>query len=106
MIESKTGQRIAGLFFLVVGGGFTAWSWYTALNEGYYYRKAVALFPALAVGGLWMLLFPMDMAQLRAKHGVEKPQQLRFAHYPMSVKVMVVVGILVGLGNWWLISRW
>ena len=40
MIESKLGQRLLGLFMLVLGGGLTIWVWYTALTEGYYYRKA------------------------------------------------------------------
>ncbi len=52
MIQSKLGQRFGGLFLLLLGGGFTIWSWYTALTEGYYYRKAVAFFPAFAVVGL------------------------------------------------------
>jgi hypothetical protein len=104
MIESKIGQRLLGLALLALGSGFTAWSWYTALNEGYYHRKAVALYPVFAVAGLGLLLFPLDMERLRAEHGVEKPQKL--AHYPLVWKVLVVVALLAGLGNWLAISQW
>ncbi len=52
MIQSKIGQRLLGVLLLVLGGGFTVWSWYTVLTEGYYYRNAVALFPAFAVLGV------------------------------------------------------
>jgi hypothetical protein len=103
MIKSKGGQRVAGLFFLALGGGITAWLWYTALNEGYYYVKAAALFPAFAVLGLFMMLFPLDFDRLYAEHGVDKPDKL--AHYPLSWKLGLVVAILAGLANWWAISR-
>lgn len=103
MIESKIGQRVVGLFLLLVGGGLTAWSWYTAVNDGNYYRKAAALLPVVAVAGLGMLLFPIDMERLRAEHGVDRPQKL--AHYPRAWKVLFVVAILAGLGNWLAISQ-
>jgi hypothetical protein len=103
VIKSKIGQRLVGLFVLVLGGGFTAWSWYTALTEGYYYRKAVALFPVLAIAGLGLLLFPIDGDRLRAEHGVETPQSL--AHYPLAWKVLFVVALAAGLGNWLALSR-
>jgi hypothetical protein len=104
MLQSKIGQRLLGLLLLVLGGGFTVWSWYTALTEGYYYRKAVALFPAFAVLGLGMILFPIDIERLRAEHGVDKPE--KFAHYPPAWKVTVFVAVLAGLGNWLAISQW
>jgi len=103
MIESKIGQRLAGLFLLALGGGFTAYSWYTALNEGYYFEKAVALFPVCAVAGLGLILFPLDMERLRAEHGVDKPQKL--AHYPPIWKLVFVLALLAGLGNWLAIAR-
>jgi hypothetical protein len=103
MIKSKIGQRIAGVFFMALGSGFTAWSWHTAINEGYYYAKA-AFFPAFAVVGLGMFLFPMDMEKLEAEHGVDKPTSL--AHYPLRWKLIMVLALLAGFGNWWAISHW
>lgn len=104
LIESKLGQRLGGLFFLILGSGFTVWSWYTALNEGYYYRKAVAVFPGIAVIGLGMLFYPIDMEQFRATYGVDRPNQ--FAHYPIEWKVLFFVALAAGLGNWFVISQW
>jgi len=103
VIESQFGQRLIGLLVLILGGGFTAWSWYTALTEGYYYRKAVALFPVFAVVGLGLLLFPIDVKRLQAEHGVRRPQSL--AHYPLAWKVLFFVALAAGLGNWLAISQ-
>jgi hypothetical protein len=98
MIESKWGQRVAGLLLFLVGAGFTAWCWYTALTEGYYYRKAVAIFPAFAVIGLGLLVFPIDVEQIRAEHGVDKPS--KFAHYPLEWKLLFFVALAAALVNW------
>jgi hypothetical protein len=103
MIKSKIGQRIIGLFVLSFGSGFTIWSWYTAMNEGYYYPKAAVIFPAFGVLGLSLLLFPLDPDHLMAVHGVEKPTRL--SHYPFIWKVMLVVALAAGFGNWWLIAN-
>ncbi|MBN9122950.1 MAG: hypothetical protein J0I06_28070 [Planctomycetes bacterium] len=103
MIESKIGQRLVGVFLLILGGGFTAWSWYTALNEGYYYRKAVVLFPFFAAIGLGGLLFPIDMARVRAEYGVDRPQKL--THYPTAWKVLFAAGLVAGFGNWLALSQ-
>ena len=104
MIESKIIQRIAGVFLLLLGGWFTMDSWRTFLNEGYYYRKAVALFPVFAVCGLGLILFPLDFERLRAEHGVDKPT--KFAHYPPAWKVLFFVMLLAGFGNWFAIAHW
>lgn len=102
MIESKFGQRLAGVLFLTLGGVFTAWIWHMALDGEPYNVMAAALFPAFAVGGLTMLLFPLDFARLRAEHGVDKPQKL--AHYPPVWKALFVLALVAGLGNWLALS--
>jgi hypothetical protein len=51
-------QQLVGLFIAVLGAGFTGWTWYTALHEGYFNRKASMLFPAFLVLGLGMIVFP------------------------------------------------
>jgi hypothetical protein len=104
VIQSKLGQRLLGVFLLLLGGGCTVGCWYTALTEGYYYRNAVAFFPVFAVVGLGLLFCPIDMEQLRAEHGVDRPQQ--FAHYPIVWKVLFFVALAAGLGNWLAISQW
>ncbi len=96
--SSQIGQRLAGLVILVVCGWFTVQSWYTARNEGYYYRKAVAFLPAFAVLGLGMLLFPIDRERLRAEHGTDKP--LTIADYPLSWKILAGVAVAAGVANW------
>ena len=103
MIESKTGQRIAGVVLLIISGGATGGIWYTALTEGYYYPKLAALAPALAVLSLALLLFPLDMEEFRAEHGVDRPQKL--AHYPTEWKLMFVLALAAGLGNWLALSQ-
>ena len=51
-------QQVGGLLMALLGAGFTAWSWYTALNGGYFYPKASMLFPAFFVLGLGIIVFP------------------------------------------------
>lgn len=51
-------QQLGGVLFLVLGGGFTFWTWQTALTEGHDYLHASLFFPAVCVMGLGMLLFP------------------------------------------------
>ncbi len=51
-------QQLGGVLIALLGGGFTAWSWYTALNEGYFYRKASMLFPAFFILGVGSIIFP------------------------------------------------
>ena len=51
-------QRLGGVFIALLSGGFLAWTWYTALTRGYYYRKAAWIFPAFLVIGLALILIP------------------------------------------------
>jgi hypothetical protein len=103
VIESKSGQRLAGVVFLAGGVGFTIWSWHDALTEGYYYPRMAAFFPAFAVVGLGMVLFLIDRDCLRAEHGVDRPRSL--AHYPLEWKILFVVALAAGLGNWYLLAQ-
>ena len=96
MLTSKMNQRLLGLVFLIVFGGATAYCWYTALTESWYSAYVVVL-PFFAVLGLGVLVFPLDKDQLRAEHGVDKPE--KWAHYPRTWKLMVVVAIMVCVGN-------
>jgi hypothetical protein len=102
-MQSHWVQRAGGLFLFLLGSGITVWAWHIALTEGYYYRKVMALPPAFAVLGLGMLFFPIDAEQLRAEHGVDRPQ--KFAHYPPEWKVLFFVAVAAGLGNWYAIAH-
>ncbi len=51
-------QQLGGLILALVGAGFTAWGWYTALYRGYFSPKASVLFPALFIVGLGIIIFP------------------------------------------------
>lgn len=42
----------------LLGAGFTARGWYTALYHGYFYPKASMLFPAVFILGLGLIIFP------------------------------------------------
>jgi ABC-type Fe3+-siderophore transport system permease subunit len=55
---SRGRQRLGGAFIALLSGAFVAWSWYTALTRGYYYRKAALIFPAFLVIGVALLLIP------------------------------------------------
>ena len=51
-------QQLGGLLMALLGAGFTAWGWYTALYRGYFYPKASMLFPAVLILGLGLICFP------------------------------------------------
>ncbi len=103
MLPSHFGQRMVGLIFLLVGVGLTGWTWYTALAEGYFYRKIAAISPIFAILGAAALLFPLDEDGLWGEFSLARPE--RFAHYPMSWKILTVVAIVAGLGNWLVLEQ-
>jgi hypothetical protein len=103
MIRSKPIQRLVGLLVLALGAGGTVWVWYTALSEGYYYRKTDIIFPFFAVIGLGFVLFPIDMDELRAEHGVEQIQHFR--QLPPEWKVFALGAVAAGLGNWYALAQ-
>ena len=57
-------QQIGGLVIALIGAGFTAWGWYTALYRGYFYSKGSMFFPAVFVLGLGMTIFRVVEAQI------------------------------------------
>ncbi len=105
MFESRTGQRLAGLIVLILGGALMAWTWYSALTGDGFYIEAAVLAPVLVVFGIGMILVPIDIQSLREEHGVPKPGKLRFAHYPIHWKAVSVVAVVAGFANW-LVLTW
>jgi len=57
----------------------------------------------MAVAGLATFLFPIDRERLRAEHGVDSPQS--WAQCPLARKVLLVLALLAGFGNFLALSR-
>lgn len=103
MIRSKVGQRVLGCFLLVLSVSFIIWEWRRALNEGYYHRNAVVLFPFGAVCGVGLILFPVDYDRLMAEHGVDRVRG--FSHMPPAWRVLALLAVAAGLANWFAIAN-
>jgi hypothetical protein len=99
---SQLGQRLIGLLLLAGSIGFTIWVWNLAAKDGDYYESAAAIFPALAIIGLGLLIFPIDKQALRKKYGTDKIERWHMA--PLEWKVLFVGAIACGLGS--LILMW
>jgi len=96
-------QQLGGLFIALIGAGFTAWNWRTALNEGYYYLKASMIFPAFCVVGLGLILFP-GYKEERIARGEDisgmNGRELITARW----WAILVVALVMGFGNYFLLS--
>ena len=57
-MDIRLRQKLGGFVVFLVGGGLTAWTWWTALVDGYYSVKGSLLGPALFVLGFGMMVFP------------------------------------------------
>jgi len=99
---TKLQQRVAGLVMTLIGMGFTYWEWLQAIDTGTYHPKAAMLFPAFTVLGLGILIFPISKQELMAQFGIERPQRLR--HYPLGLRVFLVLALIAGALDWALIS--
>jgi len=53
----RRGQQVGELLFAVLGAGFAAWAQRTAMKRGYFYGKAIILFPGFLVHGAALVLF-------------------------------------------------
>jgi hypothetical protein len=86
-----------------MGGGFTAWSWYTALQHGYFYDKASVVFPAFCILGLGLILFPGYKEERLARgenlSGLSGAQLLTPRWW-----VILVVALAAGFGNYLLLA--
>jgi hypothetical protein len=103
MFKTKNGQRLLGVFLLLLGGGFTAYTWYTALYEGWTYQKGVPIFPISMVFGLGAILFPIDVAELEAKYGAGNWNMLE--DVPAIWGVIPILALGAAFANWYTLSR-
>jgi Zn-dependent protease with chaperone function len=101
-MKTKLQQRLAGLFILLIGVGFTVYGWSSALQTRRYSPKAAFLFPVFAGLGLALLLFPVSRDELMSKYGVDRPRSL--SHYSWGQKIMFLVAFAAGALNCALLS--
>jgi ABC-type Fe3+-siderophore transport system permease subunit len=96
-------QRLGGLFLMLLGGGFSAWGWYTAINEGYYYRKANMLFPAVFILGFGLLMFP-GYKEERIARGEDISGLSGIKLLTPRWWAILIVALIAGFGNYLILS--
>jgi hypothetical protein len=84
--------RLFALLIIVIFAGLIAYNWYDLTNEGKYSLKLAAFGPVGVVGGLFLLLFP-------GKAG--KPET---TGDKIIALVVLAVGLVAGLANWYLMD--
>src|SRR5439155_5011440 len=79
-------------------GGCVAWGWHSALDQGDRGNIELnGLAAALAVGGLGMILFPIDWTKFREQHGIVTVT--KFAHMPGEWKILFILAVAGGFSN-------
>jgi hypothetical protein len=84
--------RIFALVLILAGSGLVYYNWHQLLDERKYSMKLAAFAPVCVVGGFFLLIFP-SMAG--------KPTT---AKEKVTVLVVLVIGMLAGLLNWYLMD--
>ena len=84
--------RIFALGLILVSIGLVYYNWHQLLQEGRYSMKLAAFGPVVGIGGIFLLLFP-SMAG--------KPTT---AKEKIIVLVVLVIGLVAGLINWYLMD--
>lgn len=90
MAHLKT--RLFALILIIVSTGLGYYNWYQLNTEGSYSTKLAAFTPVCIVGGLFLLMFPTR---------VGKPAS---ALDKVIVFVVLGIGLLAGLVNWYLMD--
>ena len=84
--------RLFGLILIIVGVGLIYIGWHQLLTEGKYSMKLAAFGPLVAIGGLYLMIFP-------SRGG--KPNTTRDK---ITAMIVFVIGLLAGLVNWYLMD--
>lgn len=92
-------ERMGGVVIMLLGGGFTAWTWHTALTEGYYYQKASMIFPTFCFLGLGMILFPGYRTE-RLARGEDISTLSGTQLITPRWWVILVLALIAGFGNY------
>jgi hypothetical protein len=84
--------RLLALLLIVVFGGLVYFNWHQLYSEGKYSTKIAAFGPVGLVGGLFLLIVPSKIG---------KPQTTADKLIALGV---IVLGLAVGLVNWYLMD--
>ena len=81
---------------------FVAWSWFTAVNLGFFYLRAILIFPAFAVVGIALILFP-GYKEERLARGEDISRLKGPALITARWWIVLAVGFVATAINYWLI---
>ena len=84
--------RLLGVALILIFAGMTYYNWKQLHTEGQYSLKMAAFGPLGIVGGLFVLLFP------------QKAGRPETAKDKIIVLLVFVVGVAIGLYNWYLMD--
>ena len=84
--------RIFALVLIVVSVGLIYVNWHQLLQNGSYSMKLAAFGPVIGIGGFFLLLFPSMIG---------KPTT---AKEKIVVLVVLAIGLVAGLINWYLMD--
>ena len=84
--------RIFALFLIVVSVAIIYLNWHQLLQEGRYSMKMAAFGPVIGIGGVFLLLFPSMIG---------KPTT---AKEKIVVLIVLAIGLVAGLINWYLMD--
>jgi hypothetical protein len=84
--------RIFALVLILVSVGLIYVNWHQLLQDGSYSMKLAAFGPVVGIGGVYLLLFPsMGGKPTTAKEKI-------------IVLIVLVIGLVAGLINWYLMD--
>lgn len=96
-------QRLAGCVIVTIGGGWTVWTWYTALSKGYFYEKVSILMPTFSVFGLALIAMP-GYREERIGRGEDISELSGLRLITPRWWVVLVVSLIAGYGNFLLLK--
>jgi len=97
-------QRVGGALIALLSAGFLAWTWYTALTRGYYYRKAALIFPAFLVLGIALLAIP-GYREERVARGEDVSGLQGMQLITPRWWAVLATALAASFVNWFLLSR-
>jgi len=85
-------MRLFALILIVVSVGLIYVNWRQLLQEGTYSMKLAAFGPVIGIGGVYLMLFP----SMGGKPNTAKEK--------IIVLIVLAVGLVAGLINWYLMD--